>query len=71
MLPLALTGLNLHSLRNSHSPLNDCINYRLSLVHWKLLCIGTCRAHFGFIEMPSNYKLAVDIGASDELKIYI
>lgn len=39
----------------------DCINYWLSLVHWKLSFIGTCRAHFGFIEMPFNYKLAVDI----------
>lgn len=59
-LPLVLTGLNLHSLRNSHNPLNDRINYWLSLVHWKLLFIGTCRAHFGFTEMPSNYKSAVD-----------
>lgn len=55
-----LTGLNLHSLRNSDNPLNDCINYWLPLVHWKLLFIGTVRVHFGFIEMPSNYKLAVD-----------
>lgn len=61
MIPLVLTGLNLHSLRNSHNPLNNCINYWLSLVHWKLSFIGTCRAHFGFIEMPFNYKLAVDI----------
>lgn len=49
-LPLVLTGLNLHSLRNSHNPLNDCINYWLSLVHWKLLFTGTCRARFGFNE---------------------
>ena len=63
LMPLMLTGWNLHSLRNSHNPLNNCINYWLSLVHWKLLFIGAYRTHFGFIEIPFNCKLAVDISS--------